>query len=62
MQNHCTCTQAANDIYIHPVAVSSAAVRIDSEQPRMYIYVQNPQLQEPRKNVPPTKDLFEKVN
>ena len=59
--NHCTCIQTTNNVYIHPVAVSSAAVRIISEQPRAYIYVQNHQLQQPHKDMAATKGVFWKV-
>ena len=57
--NHCTCIQTTNNV--RPVAFSSAAVGIISEQPRAYIYVQNHQLQQPDKNMPATKGIFEKV-
>ena len=46
---------------MRPVIVSSAAVSNISEQPRTYIYVQNRQLHQPRKNMPATKGVFEKV-
>ena len=60
-RNHFTCIQTTKDVYIRPVAVSSAAVGIISEQSRAHINVQNLQLQQPRKNVPATKGVFEKV-
>ena len=56
-----TCIQTTNDVYICPTAVSSAAVGIISEQSRTYIYVQNRQFQQPRKYMPATKGVFEKV-
>ena len=57
----CTKPLYMHPVYIRPIAVSSAAVGIVSEQPRTYIYVQNHQLQQPRKNMPATKGVFEKV-
>ena len=57
----CTCIQTTNDVYIRPVAVSSAAVGIISEQGRTYTYVQDRQLQQPRKSMPATEEVFEKV-
>ena len=52
--------QTTNDVYVRPVTVLSAAVRIVSEQPRTYIYAQNCQLQQPSKNMPATKEVFKK--
>ena len=46
---------------IYVAGVSSAAIRIVSEQAVTYIYAQNCQLQEPCKNMPATKGVFEKV-
>ena len=57
VRNHCACIQTTN-ICIHPV-VSSAAVRIVSEQPKTYI--QDCQLEQPRKNMPATKGIFQEV-
>ena len=50
-----------NSVYICPVTVSSAVAEIVSEQPRVYIYVQNRQLSQPRKNIPATRGVLEKV-
>ena len=46
---------------IYVAGVSSAAIRIVSEQAVTYIYAQNCQLQEPCKNMPATKGVFEEV-
>ena len=61
VRNHCTCIQTTNDVCIRLIVISSAAVGIVSEQPRTYIYVQNRQRQQPRKNMSGTKGIFKKL-